>query len=253
MFKTTFDQILTMRRNRAYGGKVRPCLCTCPFVPVCPFVPENQPRRDQGQLETKTRNLVEHFAENFRLCWNSSCQFFSCYTYHLFIAWVWQDLYEVLYCSRGDFQEKFSFYVEIFSKSVKIVSFCPWISIFCVFLCTLRHYKFRTPPQYRPTVPPHSTPPHPPPYSPTRIHPTRIFSSFSDNFNFRKRPHRMSPHVYFSNFQLNSTLKTTPPYRPTRILFRFSRIIYVWGRSPHVSYSWNSQKYTCGSIRWGRF
>ena len=33
-----------------YGGKVRPCLCTCPFVPVCPFVPENQPKRDQGQF-----------------------------------------------------------------------------------------------------------------------------------------------------------------------------------------------------------
>jgi hypothetical protein len=53
--------------QRTYGGKVRPCLCTCPFVPVCPFVPENQPVRDQGQFETKIRNLVEHFAENFRL------------------------------------------------------------------------------------------------------------------------------------------------------------------------------------------
>ena len=128
---------LLVDMKKPYGGKVRPCLCTCPFVPVCPFVPENQPRRDQGQLETKIGNFVEHFAENFRLCWNSSCQFFSCYTYHLFIAWVWQESYEVLDCSRGDFQEKFSVYVEIFSKSVKIVSFCPWISIFCVFLCTL--------------------------------------------------------------------------------------------------------------------
>ena len=50
-----------------YGGKVRPCLCTCPFVPVCPFVPQNQPSEDQGQLETKMRNFVEHFAENLRL------------------------------------------------------------------------------------------------------------------------------------------------------------------------------------------
>ena len=137
-----------------------------------------------------------------------------------------------------------------------------------------RHYKFRTPPQYRPTVPPHSTPPHPPPYSPTRIHPTRIFSSFSDIFNFQKRPHRISPHVYFSNFQLNSTLKTTPPYWPTRIFLWISWIRYVWG-TPHtyiilekrnkirvgryggvvfkVEFSWKFEKYTCGDIRWGRF
>ena len=62
-----FFVVMCGNESRTYGGEVRPCLCTCPFVPVCPFVPENQPRRDQGQLETKMRNFVEHFAENLRL------------------------------------------------------------------------------------------------------------------------------------------------------------------------------------------
>ena len=77
-----------------------------------------------------------------------------------------------------------------------------------------------------------------PPYPPTRIfYKFSEFLSFENDptvsthtyifqifgiFGFRKRPHRIHPLVYFSNFRNFQVLKTTPPYPPTRIFFKFS-------------------------------
>ena len=43
--KIIWKQVFSPNSNGfwAYGGKEYPCLCPCPFVPVCPFVPEFSP------------------------------------------------------------------------------------------------------------------------------------------------------------------------------------------------------------------
>ena len=52
---TVFFALLT-RPYETYGGKEYPCLYPCPFVPVCPFVPEFSP----GTFTDIKQTLIIH-------------------------------------------------------------------------------------------------------------------------------------------------------------------------------------------------